>query len=75
MSTNGQSGMTSPRKFKVFLKNPRTGKLLAGDGEYNSLVAAHHAAEYWQELQFLKHWRIVIEDRNGVAMSDDSQDQ
>ena len=54
--------------FKVFLKNPRTGRLLAGDTEYPSLEEAKQAAENWQEAQHLKHWHVQIRNKSGATV-------
>jgi hypothetical protein len=72
MLTDYSTPVTSEQKFRVSLKNPRTGALLKGDCEYNSLMEAHRAAENWKESQYLKHWYVVVQDRNGVTVADDS---
>lgn len=69
------SDVTLEQKFRVYLKNPRTGKLLTGEREYNSLMEAHRAAENWKQSQFLKHWYVVVRDRNGLTVADDSQSE
>jgi hypothetical protein len=40
--------ITPQQKLRVFLKNPRTGTLLAGQCEYDSLVESRSAAEEHQ---------------------------
>jgi hypothetical protein len=64
--------VTPQQKLRVFLKNPRTGTLLEGQCECDSLVEARSAAEKWKASQFLQHWHIVVKDGNGVTVVDDS---
>jgi hypothetical protein len=58
----------SNENFKIFLKNPRTGRLLAGDIEYFSLDEAKLAAENWQAVQHLGHWHVEIRDHSGTKV-------
>jgi hypothetical protein len=72
MLTDYSTPLASEQKFKISLKNPRTGRLLKGDCEYNSLMEAHRAAENWKASQYLRHWYVVVQDRNGMTVADDS---
>jgi hypothetical protein len=58
----------SKEKFKIFLKNPRIGSLLAGDRDYFSLEEAIRAANNWKAVQFLTHWHILIRDQSGKSV-------
>jgi hypothetical protein len=60
------------QKLRVFLKNPRTGTLLAGQCEYHSPAEARSAAENWKAPQFLQHRHIVVKDGDGITVTDDS---